>query len=642
METHDESRPLPVMSRVLRRVLDPRKHLDYAWLALLAAVPIAVSYAIGAYENSPGGFIGYRNAGIWPWHVVLLPASALLLRQLMDRMAPVSEDWPPQHVPAIVGLVETDAGKRSVYAGLRGALLSPRNLAAALLITLAANIADTANLARVFLAEPGSVKTIEQETGPPRLEVELSAEKRVESEADWSTMFVDEQWVVGGGRWGVVDGRPGVGKWACLWLNVSAYTVQFSLLLLAILLTILLLRHNLFFLFRIYQRRWVPEGEEQAYLHIDLDDEEGCFGFRRANDAFNAQILITAVAAAFLLGSRIHNVGLEMDLFPDVGQTLSVLGLAAAIAIVSLPIAVKLLPLLRPGGRDRASVSLVGYLREFLSDDAWDVAKEPVEAVAARFARNAFWPTGNNRARPIFFCAFWAFFVVWVPDPRALSPILDIGEGSRWAGFAVSGVLALAATWALFAFLKGMLSYVDPRLVEAPEHPIARSPRAVPIQASVFLSYRRDDTAAYAGRLRDGLQERLGSGHIFMDIATVELGADFVQAIEAAITSTQLMIVLIGPRWLTLTGADGRPRIESRDDVVHQEIALGLASGIQVLPILVGGARMPSAAELPEPLEKLARHNAHELSDTRWVYDVGVLLEHLAKLSAAQKPAATG
>ena len=121
-------------------------------------------------------------------------------------------------------------------------------------------------------------------------------------------------------------------------------------------------------------------------------------------------------------------------------------------------------------------------------------------------------------------------------------------------------------------------------------------------------------------------------GHI------IEPGVPFVQAIEKAIGSVDLMIVLIGPGWLTIADDDGQPRIEKADDVVGQEVAWGLERQILVIPIRVGGADMPSEEQLPEGIRELAELNAHEMSDTRWDYDLGVLLERLARLPAGDAP----
>jgi hypothetical protein len=102
-----------------------------------------------------------------------------------------------------------------------------------------------------------------------------------------------------------------------------------------------------------------------------------------------------------------------------------------------------------------------------------------------------------------------------------------------------------------------------------------------------------------------------------------------------------LVLVVIGPDWLTTTDAQGRPRLQDAHDFVRVEIATALQRGTPVVPVLVCGARMPSQRELPEDIAALARRQAHELSDSRWDYDIGVLiatLEGLGIESLAQPP----
>jgi hypothetical protein len=72
----------------------------------------------------------------------------------------------------------------------------------------------------------------------------------------------------------------------------------------------------------------------------------------------------------------------------------------------------------------------------------------------------------------------------------------------------------------------------------------------------IFISYRRDDSAGYAGRLYERLSERFGQGKIFMHI-TIKPGLDFVEVIEKAVGSCDVLIALIGRQWLTITDATG-------------------------------------------------------------------------------------
>jgi len=120
-----------------------------------------------------------------------------------------------------------------------------------------------------------------------------------------------------------------------------------------------------------------------------------------------------------------------------------------------------------------------------------------------------------------------------------------------------------------------------------------------------------------------------------MDIDTLEPGVDFVEAIKDAISKCDILVVIIGKRWLSITDATEQRRLDNPDDFVRVEVQAGLERDIRVIPVLVGGATMPRARDLPEALTKLARRHALELSDARWHADVGRLLE-LAEKRAAE------
>ncbi len=155
----------------------------------------------------------------------------------------------------------------------------------------------------------------------------------------------------------------------------------------------------------------------------------------------------------------------------------------------------------------------------------------------------------------------------------------------------------------------------------------------------VFLSYRREETAGHAGRLYDELAERLGPGNVFMDVDLAP-GIDFVERITTAVDGCRALLVVMGPRWATGAAADGRPRIADPEDFVRLEVETALRSPtVTVTPVLVGGARMPPPEQLPDALRPLARRNAIELSYQRWRFDVGRLLDTIAGLLGARRPA---
>lgn len=145
-------------------------------------------------------------------------------------------------------------------------------------------------------------------------------------------------------------------------------------------------------------------------------------------------------------------------------------------------------------------------------------------------------------------------------------------------------------------------------------------------QGRIFLSYRREDTSGYAGRLFDHIKNHFGKDRVFMDISNIEPGVDFVDSIEKALSSCDAFLVLIGSNWLDCRDASGERRIDNPDDFIRIETSTALKRGVRVFPILVKGAKMPSLKDLPEDMAALARRNAHELSDQRWEYDCNKLI----------------
>lgn len=141
----------------------------------------------------------------------------------------------------------------------------------------------------------------------------------------------------------------------------------------------------------------------------------------------------------------------------------------------------------------------------------------------------------------------------------------------------------------------------------------------------IFISYRRDDSEGEAGRLYDDLTRVFGPDAVFMDVSDIHPGKDFRQAIDDNVAKCAVLLAMIGPEWTTVKDASGARRLDQPNDFVCLEITSALTRGIDVIPVLVHGARMPAPAELPDALQNLAYRNCVELTHTRWNSDVEVL-----------------
>ncbi len=148
---------------------------------------------------------------------------------------------------------------------------------------------------------------------------------------------------------------------------------------------------------------------------------------------------------------------------------------------------------------------------------------------------------------------------------------------------------------------------------------------------TIFISYRRADSADAAGRLYDRLAEQFGDQNVFMDVDDIGPGEDYVVAIERRLANCDTMIVLIGPGWAAAPSPTGGRRLDDPHDLARLEVEVGLQRDVRVIPILLGDAEMPPAADLPEPLRPLLRRQAVRLSHATFHKDVDLLLERLGR-----------
>src|SRR5262245_47128216 len=149
--------------------------------------------------------------------------------------------------------------------------------------------------------------------------------------------------------------------------------------------------------------------------------------------------------------------------------------------------------------------------------------------------------------------------------------------------------------------------------------------------SKVFISYRRDDSAGYAHAIYRELLQHFSKDRLFMDVDTVEPGVDFVRVIQEAVGKCDVLVALIGKRWV---GGEpgGTSRLDNEKDYVRLEVSTALARGIRVIPVLVDGMTMPGGEILPAPLQPLTRRNAIEISNTRFNFDVERVITAVRKI----------
>ena len=146
--------------------------------------------------------------------------------------------------------------------------------------------------------------------------------------------------------------------------------------------------------------------------------------------------------------------------------------------------------------------------------------------------------------------------------------------------------------------------------------------------AEIFLSYRRQDSQSATGRLADRLEAHFGDERVFRD-HEIAAGENFVEAIRRSVESATVVLAIVARHWLDARDGEGGRRLDDPADFVRLEIELALAAGVPVVPVLVEGATMPTAAELPPSLAAFSRCQAVELSDRRWHAEADTLIETL-------------
>lgn len=159
----------------------------------------------------------------------------------------------------------------------------------------------------------------------------------------------------------------------------------------------------------------------------------------------------------------------------------------------------------------------------------------------------------------------------------------------------------------------------------------------------VFISYRRSDAGGHARTLYYRLRDAFGEARLFFDRSSIEPGDDFPAEIDAAVRECRVLLALIGPGWL-VAGDDGKRRLDDPRDFVRREIALALAVGKRVIPVLLDEAKLPTERDLPAPLAGLLRRDVHEQHGKTYEYDAQLarLVELIAAVPGVAPPRPAG
>ena len=127
----------------------------------------------------------------------------------------------------------------------------------------------------------------------------------------------------------------------------------------------------------------------------------------------------------------------------------------------------------------------------------------------------------------------------------------------------------------------------------------------------IFMSYRREDSSLEAEFIRDRLVRKMKNTEVFYDLDSVSVGRDFKKQIDHFVAAADFFLALIGGSWLTVNDANGQRRLDDPGDFVRLEIESALQRGMPIIPVLLNGAHMPEAAQLPDSLRGLVACKPH-------------------------------
>lgn len=187
--------------------------------------------------------------------------------------------------------------------------------------------------------------------------------------------------------------------------------------------------------------------------------------------------------------------------------------------------------------------------------------------------------------------------------------------GVPWVAWSVALIAIAAVAFFLFNSFKNKQSETPRARQPQTQQPQAVSFPSIPgyPRGSVFISYRRDDSADVTGRIHERLLQHFDYDVVFKDVDSIPLGIDFRQHLENALSQCRVLIAVIGDQWIERGSALGKRRIDDPRDQLRIELEVALGRNIPVIPVLVRKASMPSEEDLPASLKSLAYRNGIQI-----------------------------
>lgn len=174
-----------------------------------------------------------------------------------------------------------------------------------------------------------------------------------------------------------------------------------------------------------------------------------------------------------------------------------------------------------------------------------------------------------------------------------ISPLLGAGSITQ-SDFNLPAMLVSFLGSLIFL---GIMRAAGPLFKEAATS--VRPPKAL----SIFISYRREDSADVVGRIYDRLVQSFGKKNVFKDVDSIPIGADFRKHLNKTVGQCSVFLVVIGRHWMG--DVPGASRLDDQGDFVRIELEVAFQRDIPIVPLILQGASMPSEHELPPVLQGL-------------------------------------